>query len=275
MRGSFLIAVFVAAAACSSAPAAGGDRPRVVSLHDVTTELVVALGATDRLVGVQDPVDLAPEAATAVKAVPRVGELETILAARPTVVLGLGVVAEQSPELVAALRARGIAVELADPATLADVAALVRRVAASVGADAAAADAVVAPIERTAPAAASPTAPPVFVYDCCEPPFTAGGRTVLTDVIARAGGRNVFADVDADWAHVSWEEAAARHPALIVVHDYAWGDQGDVAAKTAAVRKVPGLGDARIVVLPLGWSLGGLGSLRALARLREAIGELR
>src|SRR5712692_11071475 len=35
----------------------GHPGPRVMSLHDVTTELVVALGATDRLVGIADLVD--------------------------------------------------------------------------------------------------------------------------------------------------------------------------------------------------------------------------
>ena len=75
--------------------------PRVVSLHEVTTEMVVALGAEASLVGLEDPVDPGPELAAAMARlgkVPRVDGLETILAVRPTVVLGLQTVADHSPE---------------------------------------------------------------------------------------------------------------------------------------------------------------------------------
>jgi len=255
--------------ACSAERAASSAVPRVVSLHDVTTEIIVALGAVDHLVGVQEPVDLDGAARAAVAGVPRVADLETILVARPDVVVGLGVVAEQSPELVSALRARGVTVELADPATLDDVAALVGRTGARLHV----ADRVAAVAARLQPPPLARSRPPapVFVYDCCDPPFTAGGRTVLTDVIARAGGRNVFADLDADWASVSWEAAAARRPALVVVHDYRYRGQEDVAGKRAALRRIPGLGDVPVVELPLRWSLGGLGSVHALARLRTVL----
>jgi iron complex transport system substrate-binding protein len=265
------IAVIAAIAACArDEGVARHAAPRVVSLHDVTTEIVVALGAADRLVGVQQAVDLPAAAAAAVARVPVVGDLESILVARPDVVLGLEVVAESSPELVAALRERGVVVELADPATLRDVAALVRAIARRVDA-ADRADAIAAPFDRAASAPLPASQLPVLVYDCCEPPFTAGGRTVLTDVIAHAGGRNVFADLDADWAGVSWEAAAARRPALVVVHAYG----GATADKIRALRAVPGLERVPVVEMPLAWSLGGLGSLRALERLTAAIREAR
>jgi iron complex transport system substrate-binding protein len=269
-----VVALAGLAGACAGAraPAAPGADPRVVSLHEVTSEVIVALGAGGRLVGVSEPVDPSPALRRALAAVPRVDGLESILAARPTVVLGLATVAEQSPELVAALRAHGVEVWLGDPATLDDVHELVRQVAARVGAVTAGA-ALVADLERRERAATAPAGAPVrvFVYDCCDPPFTAGGRTVLTDLVARAGGVNVFADLDADWAHVSWEEAAARAPALLVIHAYAWDGQGDVAAKRAALARVPGWRDLPVVVLPLGEALGGLRSVDGLERLRAGL----
>jgi len=114
----------------------------------------------------------------------------------------------------------------------------------------------------------------VFVYDCCDPPFTAGRRTVENELIARAGGANVFADVDAGWTHVSWEEAIARKPELIVVHAYKWGDQGDLAEKRAQLAGLPGLAGVPVEVVPLGEVLGGLRSIDALEQLRVAIGRL-
>jgi iron complex transport system substrate-binding protein len=265
--------IAVALAACSAPVQVAPDGVRVVSLHDVTTELAVALGVGGRLVGVAEPVDVPGEVAAAIARVPRVGDLESVLAARPTVVLGLAVVAARDPELVARLRERGVAVHLGDPATLDDVFALTREVAARVGAGPAGialADRLAVRVrdgERASPARRVR----VFVYDCCDPPFTTGGRTVLNDLIQRAGGDNVFGDLAAGWTHVSWEQVVARQPQLVVIHAYRYDGQGDVADKQRALRAISALAELPAVVLPLGDSLGGLRSVDGLARLRAAI----
>jgi iron complex transport system substrate-binding protein len=275
----------------ASAPSAElSHGPRVVSLHDVTTELMVELAAVDRLIGIQDPVDLTDALAEQVAAVPRVGGLESILALRPSLVLGLGVVAERDPELVVRLRQAGVEVHLVDPARLDDVFELIGWVAGRVGAAERGAqllagfraatrqqdfDVQTPTATRAQHAQPSPAAPlRVFVYDCCDPPFTAGGATVLTDLIARAGGRNVFGELAADWTHVSWEEVASRKPELIVVHAYRYDGQGDVADKQRALRAIPSLAAVPTSVLPLGCSLGGLRSAEGISRLRSAMRSL-
>ena len=255
---------------------AAGGAARVVSLHEVTTEMVLAVGARARLVGVGDPVDASAELTRALAGVPRVDGLESILAVKPTVVLGLQTVAEQAPELVAELRARGVEVWLGDPATLADVHALVRDVAKRAGAIAEG-EALVAKLEQREQAgggAAGAKPLRVFVYDCCDPPFTAGGKTVLTDLIHRAGGVNVFADLADDWTHVSWEAAAERAPQIAVINAYAFDGQGDVDAKIASLRRIPGWKDLPVVVVPLGEALGGLRSVDGLVRLQAAFARL-
>jgi len=265
---------FLLLAACEARGSAADGGLRVVSLHDVTTELVVALGAVDRLVGVEDPVDISAETATAVGRVRRVGDLETILAARPTLVVGLHIVAARDPDLVARLREAGVEVYLADPATLDDVYAMIRAVGTRIGAGTAGDE-----LARRMMSDAAALAPPqpqarrtrVFVYDCCDPPFTAGGKTVLGDLIARAGGDNVFADVAAAWTHVSWEEVAARRPELVVIDAYAYAGQGEVADKQRAVRAISALAGLPTVTIPLRDSLGGIHSIEGLARLRAAI----
>ena len=301
MTMTYRIAAVVAlVAACAGPPpVVQAPGPRVVSLHDVTTELVVALGAAGRLVGVAEPVDVDHSVGAAIAAVPRVGDLESILAVRPTVVLGLAVVGAQDPQLVARLREAGVAVELGDPTTLADVFALTRTVSSWVGAgpagDAlaarlmaeahaveggAASDAVAARLASEARAVAPglvQRARPghrvrVFVYDCCDPPFTAGERTVLSDLIARAGGDNVFADVAAGWTHVSWEAVVARRPELVVIDAYRYDGQADVVGKQRAIGAISALAGLPTVVVPLRCVLGGLCSLEGLARLRAAIG---
>jgi ABC-type Fe3+-hydroxamate transport system substrate-binding protein len=279
MRISIAILTTLAAALAGCSPSASGPAPasaapRVVSLHDATTELAIALGAGDRLVGVAEPVDTTAEVAAAITGVPRVGDLESILAVRPTLVVGFAVVAAQDPELVARLRGAGVAVYLADPTTLDDVFALTRELAARVGRGPAG-DALVARLEAEAAAEQPPAPrhrPRVFVYDCCDPPFTAGGRTVLSDLIARAGGDNVFADLAAGWTHVSWEDVVARRPELVVIDAYRHDGQGEVADKQRAVRTISALAALPTVVIPLGCALGGVRSTLGLARLRAAIG---
>jgi len=277
MRRTALHLTIAVAAACSEGgkPEPPPPVPRLVSLHDVTTEIVVALEAADRLVGMTDLVDATTSVERAVARVPRVGSLESILDVRPDIVLGLDVVAEQSPELVGRLRERGIEVYLADPATIDDVYAMTLAVAQRSGA-AGAGDRLVAGlrarVERESSTSRSRRVR-VFVYDCCDPPFTAGGKTVLTDLIERAGGHNVFAELETDWTSVSWEAVVARRPELVVIHSYKFDGQGDVSDKKRMLAAIPSLAQLPTVVVPLGWSLGGLRSADGLERLRSAMKE--
>lgn len=269
-----LVAALVAVGGCSSGrcPAAPAGSPRVVSLHDVTTEILVALGATDRLVGVGDPVEVSRETRAALSQIPRVAGAESILALHPTLVLGTAVVGQRSPDLVAFLRARGIEVWLAHPKGLDDVLATVGEVGKRVGKDSDA-TALVARLGGRMTAAPDPKREPlrVFVYDCCDPAFTAGAGSVLTDIIRRAGGRNIFADVAADWTKVSWEEVIGRRPQLIVIHDYSYDGQGDVSEKRRQLAALRSLAGVPVTVIPLGYSLGGLRSFDGLEHLRRAI----
>jgi iron complex transport system substrate-binding protein len=244
---------------------------RVISLHDVTTELVVALGGKERLVGMAGLVDASDELRAATAVVPRVGELETLLAVQPDLVLGLEIVKLKSADLVANLEQRGKAVYLPALTSVKDVETLIREVARRLKkenegerllADLAAK--VGAPVAGREPRR-------VFVYDCCDPPFTAGRRTVLSDLIGRVGGRNVFGDVDAAYTYVSWEEVLLRKPELIVVHTYGESGSTDASQKIAALRGIEALRALPVTVMPLRYSLGGLNAGEAAAVLRSAM----
>ncbi|MEU6126264.1 ABC transporter substrate-binding protein [Streptomyces sp. NPDC047123] len=61
----------------------------------------------------------------------------------------------------------------------------------------------------------------VFVYDSGDKTaFTAGGRGIGNDIIERAGGRNVFGDVDKSFSDASWEKVVERRPETILILDY-------------------------------------------------------
>src|SRR5205085_1035156 len=169
-------------------------------------------------------------------------------------------------------REAGVDVVLGDPATVDDVLALTADIARRLDVDGAP---VVGPLRAKVDSlTVTPPRPRrVFVYDCCDPPFTAGKKTVETELVARAGGVNLFSDLDTDWGHVSWEEVVARRPELVVVHDYRWDGQGDVSEKRAALAAIPSLGAVPVAVIPLGSVLGGLRSVDGLERLRAVIAE--
>ncbi|WDZ83293.1 ABC transporter substrate-binding protein [Micromonospora cathayae] len=78
---------------------------------------------------------------------------------------------------------------------------------------------------------------PVFLYDSgTDQPFTAGRQVPPTDIISFAGGRNIFADLDARWTQVSWEAVVQAQPEVIVILDY--GDK-PAAEKIAFLRSFP------------------------------------
>jgi iron complex transport system substrate-binding protein len=232
----------------------------------------VGLGATSQLVGVGGPVQVPASVEAAIAGVPRVGDLESIVALHPTVVLGMAVVAERSPELVRFLRDKGIEVWLGHPTTLDGVLDLVTQVGARVQAASSAASLDDRLRTRMGAIAPPPNEPVrVFVYDCCDPAFTAGGGAVLTDLIRRAGGRNIFADLAADWTKVSWEQVIARRPQLIVIHDYELEGQGGVDEKRKRLAAIRSLAGVPVTVMPLGQSLGGLRSIDGLEHLAKAL----
>ena len=75
-------------------------------------------------------------------------------------------------------------------------------------------------------AAAVPAGEPVrvFYFDSGEEaPFTALSGSVMSDIISRAGGMNIFSDVSGTWGTVEWEAVVEGDPELIIFVDYGFG----------------------------------------------------
>ncbi|MBW5421689.1 ABC transporter substrate-binding protein [Streptomyces sp. BG9H] len=111
----------------------------------------------------------------------------------------------------------------------------------------------------------------VFVYDSGDKTaFTLGGRGIGNDIVERAGGRNVFADVDKSFGDASWEKVVERKPEVIVILDY--------GATTVAQKKrrllddpvladVPAIKNKRFAVLPLSDVVTGVRAPKAVKKL--------
>lgn len=114
----------------------------------------------------------------------------------------------------------------------------------------------------------------VFVYDSGEDqPFTAGNN-YMTALIKMAGGKNIFDDIPKGWATVSWEEVVIRKPDVIVIVDY--GDKTVEQKRNLIMTKreladLPAVKNNRIIILPLSAASEGVRGPIALKILAEGM----
>jgi iron complex transport system substrate-binding protein len=193
---------------------------RVVSLAPNLTEIVFAVGAGDRLMGVSDFSDFPPEA----KAIPRVGGVdmsaERIASLRPDLLLANGDAG--SPRGAAsALETAGVPVLAVPTASLDQVLEAIRVIGERLGRAEAAAR-LAAELEKRREAvrrgAASRRKARAVLLVWPEPPQAAGGGTFLDDVLSEAGAVNLLGDRPG-WPVVSEEWLATAPIEVIVIPD--------------------------------------------------------
>lgn len=220
---------------------------RVITLAPNLTEIVFAVGGGDRLVGNTTYCDYPAEA----KVVAKVGDslqpsLERIIALRPQVVLIS--TASQLEVFTQQLHNQNIAVFVTDPHDLEGIFRSIEQIGQIVG-RAKEADALVRQLrERTnavedAVKNAKPV--PVFYQVSGEPLYTIGKDAYLTDLIRRAGGVSVTADVPGAWPRYSNESALAAKPEAIILPT--GGSMGAAnSSVTEALRKSPAVLAGRV-----------------------------
>jgi iron complex transport system substrate-binding protein len=240
------------AVACGAAPPEASPLPgvrRVVSLAPSVTEVVYALRAGDRLVGVCGQCDRPAEVAK----LPRVGgylapSVEATLAVRPDLV-----VAVPSPgnrEAVRAIERAGVRVLVVRDRTLADLWDSIRDVAGALALDAAG-EHLTADLRGRLEAvharvAGLPTRRVLVVVG--QNPLIAVGRGTLQDeLVSIAGGTNVAADAGDAWPKLALEIVVARAPEVIV--DASMGTERGARELFAGLTTVPAVHDGRVVRL--------------------------
>jgi iron complex transport system substrate-binding protein len=230
---STLLGMSLAGAACREhPPEAGGSirvvddagdtvrlqspARRVVSLIPASTELLFAIGAGSSLVGRTRYCDYPPAA----KAVPDLGDgikpsMEAILAQRPDLVVLYN--SGQNAAVAGRLQELGIPAVRVNTDALSDVDRVARILGALTGRRHGA-DSVAAAFDTALAAATRPTRgrrPKILLLVWEQPPMTIGRGSYLHELVERAGGENLFADVTASSGVVSIEAVAARNPDLI------------------------------------------------------------
>jgi iron complex transport system substrate-binding protein len=223
---------------------------RVVSLAPNLTEIVYAVGAGDRLVGNTTFCNYPPQA----KDVAKVGDtlqpsIERILALRPQLVLVS--TASQLEAFATQLNEQHIAVYITDPRDLEGVFRSIMNVGDLLNKREGAGELVKqlrARTETVERAVAGRPAVSVFFQLSGQPLYTAGKTSFVTNLIERAGGRSVTADVNEAWPRLSDEAALASRPETIVMLSGAMGGTAN-AQVASALRNSPAVKDGRVHVI--------------------------
>jgi iron complex transport system substrate-binding protein len=227
---------------------------RVVALAPSAAEILFALGAAPRVVGVSDFAADLPEAAGKAHVGGFAPDLERVVSLAPDLI----VVSKDGTDRSAfeKLEALGFTVVVTDGTTLAGVLEDLTRVGHALGEDERAIAVVAALTKRIAAAEAVGRARPrtrALVLIWPDPPVAAGAGTFVGDVVAHAGFTNVVPQSAGDWPRVSFETLAAWNPDLLIrpetpenrdVFERAFGD--------ARWRLVPAVSKGRVVALPGG-----------------------
>lgn len=270
------------------------DEPpsRVVTIHQHPAELMLALGLKDRMVGTAFPDSaVLPELKKDYEAIPELAErepsFETVLDAEPDFVYGGygSAFDEKEGRSREAFADAGIDTYLnreycgKKKVTMRDTYDEIRTIGTVFGvpdrADRLVTD-LRSRVGKATAAVEDESQVPVFVYDSGDKSaFTAGGKSLGTELIRLAGGENVFADLDDVFGDVSWEQVVERKPEVIAIYDYAGAGSVEEKKKyllsQPALADVPAVRNKRFVVLPLTATLVGIRSAYAVEDLARGL----
>jgi len=199
--------------------ATAGAPRRIVSLNPSTTELLYAIGAGDRMVG-RTAYDVWPEAA---RKLPDLGpglrpNVEAVLAAKPDLVVLYA--SDDNRDAARRLRAAGVATAAYRVDRIADFIRVTRALGILTRDTTAAritTDSVGASLERVRASTRALVAPTVFwpLYD--QPLLAVGGGSYLDELIAIAGGRNLYGFMSAPSPQITIEDLVQRDPQIVLV----------------------------------------------------------
>jgi iron complex transport system substrate-binding protein len=202
----------------------------IVSLAPSTTEILFAIGAGKQVAAREDFANYPAEAAS----LPSVGgmsgpvSVEQVVAHKPDLVIAAPIT---PPELIKGIQDLKIPVlVLPNPKSLAELYALIELAGQATGhaaeAKALTADLQVREQKVNAAVAKAQSKPTVFYeLDGTDPakPWTSGPGTFIDLLITLAGGKNVGAKLQGDWAQLSQEDLLVENPDFIILGDSNFG----------------------------------------------------
>jgi len=222
---------------------------RIVSLVPGVTEILFAIGAQDALVGVTDFCDYPAEA----RRKARVGDmlapnLETLVSLKPDLVVATR--SGNREETFDQLKRLGLPVYLVDePPSIAGVLRLVGGLGQLTGRQDAAA-AVAAGLERRIASVRERVAgrphPRVLYVLWPEPLIVPGRGSLVSELIASAGGESVTADQAQGYPRMSLEAAVGRAPEVIILARHGGGTGPAAREQWRRLESLPAIRSGRL-----------------------------
>jgi iron complex transport system substrate-binding protein len=204
---------------------------RIISLAPSNTEILFVLDLGPKVIGVDDFSDFPAEA----QALPKVGGLnanynfEQIVALKPDLILAAGIT---PPEVIKKLEDLGLAVVVIGtanttfPSILSDITLVGQITNRETEAGRVISD-MQRKLEQVEGTLAPATTKPRVYWELdatdVAKPFTVGPGNFVNDLIALAGGVNVFETANSPYPQVSAEQVVAANPEVILLADAAYG----------------------------------------------------
>lgn len=219
---------------------------RIVSLNPTTTEILFALGAGARVVG-RTHYDQYPDSA---RLVPDLGagirpNVEAVIGTRPDLVLLYG--SEDNRPAANRLRAAGIATAAFKVDSIAEFDRLTRLLGRLIGDSARGAlvaDTVMRTLDSVRTAMRGVTRVSVVIPTWNEPLIVIGGGSFLNELVAIAGGRNVYDSSPSPSPTVSFEDVLQRNPQYVLA-----GPEGAARIRSQTKwRALPAVREGRLLL---------------------------
>lgn len=264
---------------------------RVVTIKSSTTELLLALGLGDRIVGTafQDgpvPEEWATEAADIPTISDFVPNEETVLELEPDLVFA-GWESNFSAEGVgerAELQSLGVNTYVAPSAcrsiqppklTFDDVFAQIQEVADLFRVDAAALlDTQAATLAELEASTVGLDRTALWYSSGTDTPYVGAGIGAPQLILETVGLTNIAADVEATWAPLNWEVIVDADPDFIVLVDATWNTAAskiEILEANAATAELTAVKNQRYLIVPFAATEAGVRTIEAASDLSEQI----
>ncbi len=282
----------VTVSSCGTETTLDAPPERIVTIKSSATEMVVALGAGDRLVGtafLDGP--LPPGVPEPPVLAERNPSREAVLELAPDLVYAgwesnlsadgageragyeeLGISTFVSPAACQAPEHQP------DPLTFEDVFAEIEEVGRMLGAEEEATALVAeqrAALDAVTPAGAGLSA--LWYSSGSDTPFVGAGIGAPQMIMSAAGLENIAADVEDTWTSLSWEAVAERDPDVIVLVDSAWNTAEhkiEVLETNPVTAALPAVHEQRYLTVPFPATEAGVRNVAAVVDLTEQLAAL-
>ncbi|MFJ7954038.1 ABC transporter substrate-binding protein [Lysinibacillus sp. NPDC096418] len=112
----------------------------------------------------------------------------------------------------------------------------------------------------------------VLIFDNGKQDVTTAGQNFMNELVTVAGGKNIFGDVESGWTTVSKEDTVERNPEVIVVIDYgstSVEEKINFLKNDPALKETDAVMNERFVTLPLSAASEGVRAAEAIQILAQ------